>query len=66
MNNLLVYLYNNINNKRPLTLKSMPPTGDEHAKLHDALKPHFMAFLGVTWTVGDVPVALCSRDAVLG
>ena len=24
---------NNNNNKRPLTPKSMPPTGDEHAKL---------------------------------
>ena len=27
-----IYLYNN-NNKRPLTPKSMPPAGDEHAKL---------------------------------
>ena len=26
-------LYNNNNNKRPLTPKSMPPAGDEHAKL---------------------------------
>ena len=25
---------NNNNNKRPLTPKSMPPAGDEHAKLH--------------------------------
>ena len=24
---------NNNNNKRPLTLKSMPPAGDKHAKL---------------------------------
>ena len=26
-------LQNNNNNKRPLTPKSMPPTGDKHAKL---------------------------------
>ena len=28
-----VMRYNNNNNKRPLTPKSMPPAGDEHAKL---------------------------------
>ena len=29
----LADLFNNNNNKRPLTPKSMPPAGDEHAKL---------------------------------
>ena len=30
---ILVWVCNNNNNKRPLTPKSMPPAGDEHAKL---------------------------------
>ena len=29
----LDFLYNNTNDKRPLSPKSMPPAGDEHAKL---------------------------------
>ena len=32
-NEFLATGYNNNNNKRPLTPKSMPPAGDEHAKL---------------------------------
>ena len=30
---IVPHLNNNNNNKRPLTPKSMPPAGDEHAKL---------------------------------
>ena len=32
-NNMVKHFFLNNNNKRPLTPKSMPPAGDEHAKL---------------------------------